>query len=63
MQFLDPFINFCETIPTLLYGRCIHSLTLNAEILEASLMAFPKYMNVAAWMPSAHIYAPRQTYA
>lgn len=43
---LRPFIHFCEAIPTLPYGRCFHSLTPNAEILEASLIAFPKYMNV-----------------
>jgi len=46
MQFLDPFIHFCEAVPTLPYGRYIHSLNLNAEILEASLIALPKYMNV-----------------
>ena len=57
MWFLDLFIHFCEAIPTLPYGRCVHSLTLNAEILEASLIAFPKYMNVPIWMHSAHIYA------
>lgn len=43
VQLLVPFINFCEATPTIQYGRCILSLTLNAEILEASLIAFLKY--------------------
>lgn len=43
VQFLDPFINFCEAIPTICYGRRMLSLTLNVEILEACLVAFLKY--------------------
>lgn len=63
MQGLDPFIRFCSAIPTLPYGRCVHSLSLKAEISEAFLLALPKYTNVPIWMHSARIYAPRQTHA
>lgn len=36
MQVLNPFIRYCSAIPALPYGRRIHSLSVKAEILEAS---------------------------
>lgn len=48
----SPSIHFCEAIPASPNGRYIHCL--NTEILESSLIPFPKCMNVMSL--SSHSY-------